>query len=732
MNKYLDKTGLQDYTNKLTNKYDDRYATKAMVGSPLVAATAADMTNTDKVYVYVGSEAGYVNGDWYYYDGSEWQDGGVYNSAAVVLDDTLTQPDEAAEAKAVGDALKEYAKKDGSYAGLNAGTADNLNSAIKVFDEAAYTSRTTANGNNVGNKFDMRKIIYGSVVHNQLVEHGNFDANTGWSTNRGTLTVSNNKGVFTAPSDVAASSSIYRSLGASARITGHKYLVSVTVKPSVSTVVNFRLFGINVTSASVSADERKTYSAIVSYEGTSTENTVYLYVNNGGGHLSEGDTVEIENFMVSDITTYFGSATIGDAAYTMEQSEAGSGIAWLQYYGFFRKPYYAYNAGTLMSSNPSMHTNVGRNLWNEEWEIGSINNDTGATSPSTTQIRSKDFIRVLPSTVYARTGIDGYVFGYDANKNYIGRISGQPFTTPKNCYYLKFRNSNNYGTTYKNDICIWIHWDIDYDDDPYVAYEEWPYPIDHTVDGRGIFKLDTDDNSIYVDGDELPPDGVFKARYGIVDMGTMIFGYGTSGGVNYFNSSSVSSLAKIPTSADDFTPLLAKGFKTIIPHATGVASLGNMDIFIWTNGTVYFRDDNHTGGDLVNYKAPWLEGVYLIYPLKTPTTTQKEAYTEEQVCDDWGIQYFTDYDEAQGDRDVAIPVGHESVYPVNLRSKLETLPDAPSGVNGKYLMNKTDAGLSYVLQEAEVPALPTTDGTYSLKTTVSGGVASTPEWVAEA
>lgn len=38
-------------------------------GSPLVARVAADMINTDKVYVYVGNEDGYTNGNWYYYDG---------------------------------------------------------------------------------------------------------------------------------------------------------------------------------------------------------------------------------------------------------------------------------------------------------------------------------------------------------------------------------------------------------------------------------------------------------------------------------------------------------------------------------------------------------------------------------------------------------------------------------------------------------------------------------------
>ena len=76
-------------------------------GTPNMVTTAAQMTDTDKIYVYVGSEAGWNNGHWYYYDAgtSTWVDGGVYNSTAFVTDTTLTEAGKAADAKAVGDAL---------------------------------------------------------------------------------------------------------------------------------------------------------------------------------------------------------------------------------------------------------------------------------------------------------------------------------------------------------------------------------------------------------------------------------------------------------------------------------------------------------------------------------------------------------------------------------------------------------------------------------------------------
>ena len=63
------------------------------------------MSDTSKIYVYTGNESGYTNGDWYYHDGSAWADGGIYNSVAVVVDDTLTVNGMPADAKVVGDEI---------------------------------------------------------------------------------------------------------------------------------------------------------------------------------------------------------------------------------------------------------------------------------------------------------------------------------------------------------------------------------------------------------------------------------------------------------------------------------------------------------------------------------------------------------------------------------------------------------------------------------------------------
>lgn len=71
-------------------------------GKPRTAATAADMTDEDLIYVYTGSEYGYTYGHWYYWNGTAWTDGGTYNAVEINTDPTLSVEGAAADAGAVG------------------------------------------------------------------------------------------------------------------------------------------------------------------------------------------------------------------------------------------------------------------------------------------------------------------------------------------------------------------------------------------------------------------------------------------------------------------------------------------------------------------------------------------------------------------------------------------------------------------------------------------------------
>ena len=65
------------------NDIKNNYAKKSEVGTPLIANTISEMIDTTKIYVYIGSESGYINGNWYSYNGKSWVSGGVYNSQGI-------------------------------------------------------------------------------------------------------------------------------------------------------------------------------------------------------------------------------------------------------------------------------------------------------------------------------------------------------------------------------------------------------------------------------------------------------------------------------------------------------------------------------------------------------------------------------------------------------------------------------------------------------------------------
>lgn len=47
-------------------------------GTPTPVSLVSEMTDTKKVYLYTGTEEGYINGNFYYHDGTTWKSGGRY------------------------------------------------------------------------------------------------------------------------------------------------------------------------------------------------------------------------------------------------------------------------------------------------------------------------------------------------------------------------------------------------------------------------------------------------------------------------------------------------------------------------------------------------------------------------------------------------------------------------------------------------------------------------------
>lgn len=98
-----DETTARIYADSVLSTQID--TVRSQVGSPLVATTASAMTDHTRVYVYTGSEDGYTAGHWYYWTGSAWTDGGVYQSAGIETDTTLSLYGVAADAMYTGNGI---------------------------------------------------------------------------------------------------------------------------------------------------------------------------------------------------------------------------------------------------------------------------------------------------------------------------------------------------------------------------------------------------------------------------------------------------------------------------------------------------------------------------------------------------------------------------------------------------------------------------------------------------
>lgn len=100
-------------------------------GHATTANTAADMTDTTRIYVYTGSESGYTAGNWYYYDGSAWISGGQYTDGVQFeTDTTLSVSGKAADAKKVGDELSDIEERVGALEQGGSGLTSEAKAAL--------------------------------------------------------------------------------------------------------------------------------------------------------------------------------------------------------------------------------------------------------------------------------------------------------------------------------------------------------------------------------------------------------------------------------------------------------------------------------------------------------------------------------------------------------------------------------------------------------------------------
>lgn len=563
-----------------------------------------------------------------------------------------------------------YAKQNGNYQSLTAGLSNNFDTKKVMVDESAYNFRPTATMGSVelevGSPCKVKKIIGGTIVFNQLLQNGNFSSVSNWTITGATYSVSNNEAVITMG---GSTMNFYQAV---AKTSGHKYIMHYKVKASTN-ISEFTLnWGDKVDSVNITTSYVERYKILTNISGNNNINFNIYQIG------SQGDIIYLSNVCLVDLTQMFGS-TIADYIYSLEQANAGSGVAWFKRY--FPKEYYAYNSGELVSVKTQGKKITHFNQWDEEVIINSGHLET------------KNYQKCLPNTIYHIAGpiVSPQLFGngfefYDIDKNLVQRIypnSGSNITSPSNAVYFKFGIATSYGSTYNHDICINFHYDGERDGE-YEPYNSETYPCDD-VELRGIPQLD-ENNNLAFEGDEYANDGNVTRKYGVVDLSTLSFSYNSASSFQCWYTNDLTDLAVFPINQTTLGKFFSSSFVTLTQNV-GLDGT-TIGLFSSTSSSstksIFIRNGSST-------TAPT---GYLVYELATTTDENSIPFTEVQECDNWGTEEWLA--PTTDTRPCEVPVGHETDYLPDLKAKLEVAPNTPNE-NGVYVMEHNASGNTYTL-----------------------------------
>ena len=427
---------------------------------------------------------------------------------------------------------------------------------------------------------------------------------------------------------------------------------------------------------------------------------------------SDGTAITVSaNDYFTDLTAMFGT-TIADYIYTLEQATAGSGISWLQSYGFFTEDYYAYKQNKLESGCVSAKKIYGKNLqpfnmaeaktlntrgtWVNNtytwagvvYEVmadGSINISGSATENSLFYYQKTE----LPSNCFGDITISGLssvtnmiwnaIQLLDKDDNVIARLDGGASDKADKTFSIKdYPNVKYINVSIKrrvnsSTISGTCKLQIEVNStatsfEPYIA--PTTYPIS-PITLRGAFKLSTD--KLTVDGDEYNADGTVTRKYG-----TETYDGSSDEGWNVEQSGTTYRFKHTIEGAysenGQRTPVICD--KAI--YISSGNAVGGAFIYGANNSAILYLIIDQSITTVEAFRTYLASNpLSVIFEKATPTTEQTTPFTETEIVG--STEEFIDYEVAQSNRDVAIPVGTDTDYYQEM--KLPPLPTTSGNHN---------------------------------------------------
>ena len=463
-------------------------------------------------------------------------------------------------------------------------------------------------------------------------------------------------------------------------ISGHKYLLSCRQNTTL-TSIDRNTFVVRDDDNSQNYYENATsnYHLLADtyywiYNATFTSGGFFrLWCNN------PNIDVTYDNFQAIDLTSYF-NPTIADYVYTLESGTSGAGVAWLKNNGFFGADYYPYNAGGLLSVKTSKKINRdSNNVIVGEYPLDDIelrgilkldgNNNLyydGDTYESNGSVTRKYGIVDLGSLEWLESG--GNFFCQNA-------VSNRKTNANAICAgYTQVEETTPSGLTVDGTFAFQenVITRVSFRDTRYTTTEDFKTAMSgkYLVYELATPTTETADaftNPMIVDGNGTE-EFVDGNVYGIVDLGSLNWGFNPDSGHQYFSTTDLNNIIKKPANVGIIGNIKCSKYSTVA-YSVVYANAINKTIAVSDTGRVAIYDTSTLSMTEAQFKS-LMNGVYLIYEKATSPS-------------------------------VEMPVGHSTIYVDNSdKTKLDNLPDISNDGDGTYVINQENGKQSLVTPNA--------------------------------